>query len=119
MRLLFYVLAVVCVVSGALVALNAHAYDVNLGALTSTDAGTSNSLTVPAKVTITLQCVEPSCYKTGTSTLTATCASNYVLPLVGTKYERSLDTGAHNRVAAIAVDAGNPGCQVFQTTKNP
>lgn len=119
MRFLLYTLAVACVVSGSLAALNAHAYDVNLGALSSTDAGTSNTLTVPAKVKVTLQCTEPSCYKTGTGTLTATCASNYVLPLVGSKYERTLDTGAHTRVAAIAVDAGNPGCQVFQTTSNP
>lgn len=115
MRALFVLTLALVVVLG----LNAFASDVNLGALASTDAGTSNSLAVPPKVTITLQCTEPSCYKTGTGTLVATCASNYVLPLVGTKYERTLDTGAHNRVAAIAVDAGNPGCQVFQTTKNP
>lgn len=112
-------IAVAALASLLFYGVQALAYDVNLGALSSSDAGTSNSLTVPAKVKVTLQCTEPSCYKTGTSTLTATCASNYVLPLVGSKYERTLDTGAHTRVAAIAVDAGNPGCQVFQTTSNP
>ena len=118
MRALLIVLSVASLAFG-LWASRALAYDTRIGALTSTDAGTSNSLTISPNVTYTVQCSIPSCYKTGTSTLTADCSTDFLLPLTDTKYTRTFDSSSHTKVAAKAVDAGNPACQVYQTTKNP
>lgn len=111
------VLAVVFVLT-ALVGSISWAADTRIGALSITDAGTAN-LTIAPLVTYTVQCSIPSCYKTGTSTLTADCTQDYLLPLVGTKYERTFDSTSATKLGAKAVDAGNPDCQVYQTTKNP
>lgn len=117
MRSLLVIFTAVCLV----MAFNALASDIRLGGLASTDAGTTNSLAVSPLTTVTVQCATPACYKTGTSTLTAevSCTQSYNLPLVGAKYERTLDTGAHNKIAARALDGGDPNCNVYQTTKNP
>lgn len=108
-------------------ALPSFASDVYKAALTSTDAGSTNTGDIGAlNRKATLQCAIPACYRTGSSsTLAADCTTDYRLPLVGytavagqpPKFERSFDMGGHRYVVARATDGGNPDCLLFLNTE--
>lgn len=114
------VLGIILAVTAALVAAVAFAGDVQVGSLTQLSDGGVVALSISPRVKYTMQCTIPSCYKTGGSSITyASCATDYVLPLVGSKYERAFDSALNSKVTAWALDGGNPNCQVYQVTTNP
>lgn len=107
----------------------AHA-QVALGRLTSNDAGATNTLTIPQLNNIEVQCVEPACLKLSLDGGIPACATDYFVPgrtangSVGDNIGRSsrngvINTGGFSRLKAMALDAGNPDCTVFQSIKNP
>jgi len=70
-------LAVVCFVAAPP---PAYAADVWKAALTSNDAGTTNSVLVGGGITVALQCDNPACYKASLTTpITADCSKDWVL----------------------------------------
>jgi hypothetical protein len=109
---------------------DAQASDVWVYTLNSYDAGSTNTVTLTAGREYAVQCQQPACYKTGTtSVLVPDCAKDLNLP--GTKKDqlnaipavvpapRTVEAGGHTKLAAYALDAGNPVCTVYQVTKNP
>jgi hypothetical protein len=126
-------------------------------ALSSSDAGATNTATMDKQRTYSVQCASPACVKTATSgTVVPDCAKDYVLPAVlvsaggagtitGTtnatdagiggsgltqytletsastasyRYQLEFESAAHSRVAAMALDAGDPACNLIQLTKS-
>lgn len=119
--------AVFAFASVLVLAIPSFASDVYKAALTSSDAGSTNTGDIGAlNRKATLQCAIPACYRTGTSTpLAANCATDYVLPINGytavagqpPKFERSFDMGGDRYVVARATDGGNPDCLLFLNTQ--
>ena len=91
----------------------AEAADVRISAL---DGGAS-SIAISPRVTYVLQCSNPSCYRVSLDGGLAVCSTDYNLPTLGNKYEREFDSAGNNRLHAYALDAGAPGCQLYQRTK--
>lgn len=97
--------------------------------LTSTDGGgATQTASLSTNTHYSIQCETPACFKTGTSTVAPDCTKDYELP--GTKTDKAYAqvvsppaaykfmTGGHSKIAAIAVDAGNPKCDVYQLLQN-
>jgi hypothetical protein len=113
--------------SGLLVS-EAEAADVAAGRLISSDAGATNVLTILPKMTYSIQCDVAACYKVGTAAAVPapSCTTDALVPgaaalpsTTPTPTPYAFESAAATRVAAFAVDAGNPNCKVFLRTKNP
>lgn len=113
-------IVVLCAVA-ATVAVYSFAADVHVATLTNgLDGGTlSNTGTMARRLDYALQCTNAACYKSGTSTPTPDCATDYVLPLVGSHYSRDFNAGGETviRVKTMMADGGNADCHLFQRTK--
>ena len=84
----------------------AFAGDVNVGTLTSTDGGTSGSVTLTPHLDYSIQCSVPSCYKTASSAVAVVCTSAYQLPavVIGVGTQTLAGTGTF-----LTTDAGGGG----------
>lgn len=79
----------------------AEAADVWKAALTSNDAGSTNTASITAGFDYAIQCATEACYKTGATTgLSADCTKDYVLP------EEQGCNGAGTIQGILVVDAG-------------
>lgn len=115
-RIAAFVFTFGLMLGGFLFTRSASAADVYAVTLTSTDAGSTNTGSLTAQKQYVIQCALPSCYKTGTATLACNCSQDFMLPLVGDattgKYQRDFESAGHTKVAARAIDGGNPACTV-------
>lgn len=109
----------------------AHAADVWVSALTSTDAGATNTYTMTGKSTYKLKCKNAACHSFGTTSSAPApdCTKDSMLAQVTTgltggvppliNYVQEFENGGYTKVAARAPDAGNPDCSLFIVIKNP
>lgn len=111
---LLIVALAVAVVMG-LLSLPAFAHDLRISAL---DGGLTATAISP-KIDYTLQCTGASCYRITLDGGAADCSVDYNLQLsaTGGKYEREFNGGAGGLIRVYALDAGAPGCQLYQKTK--
>lgn len=112
---------------------SAHAADIWVSAMSSTDAGPTNAVAFPNKrATYRVECTLPGVTKVcttsscspangtdkrlecnlgqGTTTASAICTSYQT---------HEFESAGYSYVAAMAADAGNPACNLFQIGKNP
>lgn len=128
----------------------AQAGDVYKLALSSNDGGSTNTGALTSNLKHEILCAQEACYKTGTSSsLSANCAQDYVLPqnqgcnrwgsingllavdggqvsytanssgVTQCFYQREFENGGHRYIVARALDGGNPACRVYQRLQNP
>lgn len=113
--------------------LSAHAADVFVTSMSSTDAGPTNAAAFPnRKATYRVECSLPGVYKVCTSStcspangtdkrLECNLGQGTTTPsAVCTSYQTGeFESAGYAYVATIAADAGNPACNLFQIGKNP
>jgi hypothetical protein len=104
----------------AVLATEASAGDVRVSYL---DGGASATAITPKQV-YTVQCTNPSCYKTSTDGGAPDCNNDYKLPQTApiagaTLYERKFESASDSWVHVRAIDGGLPGCNLYRNTLNP
>lgn len=117
--------------SVALAPSDAHAGDVYKSTLASTDGGTFMYGTTATLKEYKLVCERAACYDLGTAATppAPTCATDLILTDKKTYlnpanleiplYELKFRSGGFTRIAALALDAGNPGCKLYDQVVNP
>ncbi len=126
-------IAVLAVVAFVVFIQSASAGPVWKVALTSTDAGSTNTAALSQQRDYLIQCDKPACFKTGSSSsLSADCSKDFVLKEAETTTSILVDGGSSETgttladvhtfafksgqdtyVVAKALDAGNPACDVY------
>jgi len=116
-----------------LVAVAAHGGEQYQAALSSSDAGSSNTASVKRFQNYALQCANPACFKLGSVTpLAADCSQDfnvdrritgnhqpdagavgYYVVTVPAKHEHRFNAGGASFIVARALDGGSPACNVY------
>jgi hypothetical protein len=103
----------------SVIAPEALAADIRQSVMTSSDAGTTNTVTVGnTKGNYAVQCASTSCYRVSNDAGLPDCALDPIL-LGAFPAPRAVEMSGNRYINALALDAGNPDCRLLLQVKNP